>query len=124
MSLSILVARILALAYLSVGIGILSCNIKLTDLISDFQSSPALTYLSGLFATIIGMLLIHQHNIWVKDWRVLITIIGWIALAKGIMLITIPQSITWFKGWYKNTRAWGLVILAMGLLFGYFGYIY
>ena len=61
--------------------------------------------------------------IWAKDWTVLITIIGWVSLLKGIILIAFPQSISSFKGIYKNTRLWGIFMIAIGLLFGYFGFI-
>jgi len=69
------------------------------------------------------MLLVGHHNIWVKDWRVLITLIGWIAVIKGVLLIAFPQLISLFKGWYKNTRAWGILIIVLGLLFGYLGFV-
>ena len=123
MELSVLVARMLSLVYISAGIAALSGKMDFRKVVEDFERSPGLTYMSGFMALIFGVLLVHYHNLWVKDWTVLITIIGWIALLKGIMLIAFPQSIAAFKGWYKNTRAWGIFMLALGLLFGYFGFI-
>jgi hypothetical protein len=39
------------------------------------------------------------------------------------MLIGFPKYLSLFKPWYKQTQAWGMFMLAMGVLFGYFGFI-
>ncbi len=123
MELSFLVAKILALTYVTAGIAALSGKITFSKIVEDFEKSQGLTFISGFITLIIGMLLVTYHNIWVKDWTVLITIIAWISLLKGIMLIIFPQSISSFKGWYKNTRIWGIFMIIVGLLFGYFGFV-
>ena len=123
MELPVLVARMLALVYISAGIAALSGNIDFRKIVEDYSSSQGLTFISGFMALIFGVLLVHYHNIWVKDWIVIITIIGWMSLFKGIMLIAFPQSISYFKNWYKNTRVWGIFMIVLGLVFGYFGFI-
>ena len=123
MELSILVARMISLIYLSVAVGILIGKLKLDEMVESFEKSPGLIYLSGIFTLIIGMLLVTYHNIWVKDWIVLVTIIGWLTLIKGVLLIVFPQYLSLFKSWYKNIRVWAVVIIILGLLFGYFGFI-
>ena len=123
MELSILVARILALTYIAAGIAALSGKINFNKIVEDFEKSQGLTFLAGFITLIIGMLLVQYHNIWVKNWTVLITIIGWMSLLKGIMLIAFPRFISSFKGWYKNTRIWGIFMIVLVILFGYFGFI-
>lgn len=119
MELSILVAKILALVYISAGVGALRGTITFGKIVQDFEKSPALTYMTGFIALVMGALLVNYHNIWVKDWTVLITIVAWAALIKGVFLIAFPGYISAFKGWYKNTKAWGVFMLALGVLFGY-----
>ncbi|MCF7874824.1 MAG: hypothetical protein K9L87_03705 [Candidatus Omnitrophica bacterium] len=123
MELSILVARILALIYLSAGIAVFCGRITFAKIIEDFKNSQGLTYISGFMALVLGVILVTYHNIWVKNWTVLITIVAWISLFKGIMLIIFPQSISSFKNVYKNNRLWGIVMVALGLLFSYFGFL-
>jgi len=123
MELSVFVAQVAALIYLSVGIAALSSRIHFGKLIESFEQSQGLTYVTGFVTIVIGMLLVKYHNIWVKDWTVLITIIGWAAIIKGVMFIAFPQSIFFFKPMFKNTQAWGLPLIALGLLFGYFGFV-
>ncbi len=123
MELSIFVAKIIAIVYLSAGIGAVSKQSSFKKMIEGFEKSPVNTYMAGLLAVIVGMLLVEYHNIWVKDWTVLITIIGWAALLKGILFIAFPKIISYFKGLYEYTVLWGVVLLAIGLLFGYFGFV-
>ena len=123
MELSFLVAKIIAILYISAGIAALSGKITFSKIVEDFEKSQGLTFISGFITLIIGMLLVTYHNIWVKNWTVLITIIGWVSLLKGVMLIAFPQSISSFKRWYKNTRIWGIFMIIVGLLFGYFGFL-
>jgi hypothetical protein len=120
MELSIVIARILALTYLAAGAAAVAGKLRYETMVAEFERSPALTYVSGFFTLVCGVLLVSYHNIWAGDWRVLVTIVGWMSLLKGVMLIGCPQYLKFFKGWYKNTRAWGLLMLALGALFGYF----
>ena len=120
---SILVAKILALTYISAGIAALSGKLSFSKMIEEYERSSALAFVTGFIALTLGMLLVEYHNVWVPNWPVLITFIGWGMLLKGIMLIAFPQCILFFKGWCQNTRAWGIVMIALGLLFGYFGFV-
>lgn len=124
MELSIFVAKILALIYLAVGLGSFSGQISFKKVMSSFENSEGLTLIVGYFAVLVGMLLVEYHNIWVKDWTVLVTIVGWAALIKGVMYIAFPrQMFTMAKGMVKNEQSWSVLIFAIGLLFGYFGFI-
>jgi hypothetical protein len=123
MELSILVARILALTYISTGIAVLSGKIDFHKMMEDFEKSAGLTYVSGFFTLVVGMILVTYHNIWPRDWRIIVTIVGWLTLFKGIRFIAFPQSVKLFKGLFTNTKAWGVMLMGLGLLFGYFGFI-
>ena len=124
MELSIFVAKVMAVIMLSVGVGAFTGNISFKNVMSSFEKSEGLTLIVGYFAVLIGMLLVEYHNIWVKDWTVLITIVGWGALIKGIMYIASPQTILGMgKGMVKNEKNWGIFVILIGLVFGYFGFI-
>ena len=123
MDLSVVVARILALVYISAGISALRGRPTFSGMVEDFEKSPALTYVTGFMTLVLGTLLVSYHNVWVKDWTVLITIVGWMSLFKGVMLIAFPGYLSLFKTWYRNGRIWGGFMIALGLLFGYFGFV-
>lgn len=123
MEISMIAAKVLSLTYLAAGIAALSGKLVFSKLVEDFEKSPGLTFVTGFVTLMIGVLLVEYHNTWVKNWPVLITLIGWTALLKGMMLIAFPQSISLFRNWYKHTRPWGILMIGMGLLLGCFGFI-
>jgi hypothetical protein len=94
----------------------------MSDFVIEFEKSPALTFVSGCVAIILGMILVTYHNIWVGNWRVIITIISWIMLVGGVSVVIIPKSLFFMKGLIKDNRLWGLFMLIFGMLIGYFGF--
>ncbi|MCX5794799.1 MAG: hypothetical protein NTY77_04830 [Elusimicrobia bacterium] len=88
--------------------------------------NAALTYLLGLLALVIGSLIVHYHDIWVGDWPVLITVLGWIAVVKGIMIIAFPNAMQRLTRRLLAGAAPRIVpyfALSLGLLFGYLGFV-
>ncbi len=122
--LSILMARIVALIYIPIGIGLLTGQIKAKAMIKSYKDSAAFTLFVGIFAVIAGLLLVHYHNLWVKDWQVLITLIGWIAVIEGVLFIAFPKTLlSYSERMSKNMTFWNWFALGFGLLFGYFGFL-
>ena len=48
--------------------------------------------LTSLLAIIIGLLNILVHNIWEFSWKLIITLLGWISLTKGIIRFSFPRA--------------------------------
>ena len=114
-------AKIVAVIYLAGGIGVLLKKINFKNIAEDLENSPALAFISGSLGVIIGMVLVEYHNIWVKNWTVLITIISWMLLAGGFAVIAFPKSLSYYSRFYKQSPVWGIIMICVGLLFGYFG---
>lgn len=123
MEFSILVARILAVTYLCAAIGIFSGRVSIEDIMKDYERSPGLMYLSGFITLVIGMILVTYHNRWDGGWPVVVTVVGWLTLLKGVMLMAFPKAWLLFKKSYTNTKLWSIPLLCLGLLFAYFGFV-
>jgi len=52
---------------------------------------PAVPLVGGLYALLMGLLVVILHNVWVQDARVLVTLVGWLAVATGVTLLTAPE---------------------------------
>lgn len=106
MNKSIFLARVIGLYYIITGLFMLVAYRQIDTITSSFVSQPALIILVGALTLIIGLLLVVSHNLWVKDWRVLITIIAWLTLIMGIIrlfcyayLPTFSEGIIAHKGY-------------------------
>ena len=54
--------------------------------------SPTLIYFSGLLSLSRGIAMLNVHRAWTSDWRVIITILGWLLVIGGIIRIVLPQT--------------------------------
>lgn len=125
MTLSVLVAKIIAIIYLSVAAGLIfSRDYYKKELIKIIENSGAM-YVGAFIAIVFGFLIIQYHNIWESNWTVLITIIGWLSLIKGILIMAFPKLLNMVKPLYKNGNPTILMVicLILGAVFGYFGFI-
>ena len=92
MNSSILLARIIGPTFLIIGIGVLLNPAYYGTMIKNFVKDAELYYFSGALALVTGISILLFHNIWVADWRVVITLIGWMSLAKGVGRIMFPTK--------------------------------
>jgi len=119
--------QFIGLIYLAVGLGILLNPRYYKQMFADFKTSIAVMYLGGIFAFAIGFLLITFHNIWVKDISVIITIVGWMALLKGISILVLPKLMMKTMDIFINEKTNILMIMAgfviiLGTLFAWLGF--
>ena len=112
--------------YLSAALGAIFSSDHYRRVLDDLFKNAALTYFVGFTAVIFGFLIVNYHNIWVKDWPVLITLLGWLALIKGVLLIAFPSFVQSyskpiFEG--RGLQCFPYLAAFVGLLFGYFGFV-
>lgn len=81
---------------------------------------PAITYLNGIILFVTGLSIIRIHNIWTSDWRIVITLLGWGAVAGGAFRIFFPAA----KQGGQNIFTYAIiaVLLLIGLFLSYKGY--
>jgi hypothetical protein len=126
MNTSILIARILAIIYLAVSVGILINWKYYQKAFQEVMQNSGFVLISGFIASALGMAIISYHNVWSDDWTSSITIIGWIALLKGIWLLVSPRELSRYTMFVEaKFSRWVLltVTLGLGLVFGWFGFM-
>ena len=84
--------------YLIIIFLILSFNpTRIKQIFNDLKDEKFLILASSI-AIVIGLLNILFHNIWEANWKVIITLIGWIALYVGLSLFIFPkQTVAFLK---------------------------
>jgi len=118
--------QFIGIIYLAVGIGIIINPDFYKKMIIHFMENPSVIYLGGLVSLAIGFLLVSFHNNWSRDWSVIITIIGWAALIKGLFLITLPKVCiklcNSFKEMKKLLPVWSTIVIILGVLLCWLGF--
>lgn len=115
---SVFLAQVLGPAFIIAGLGTL-LNLKHTlSAAKDFIKNPGLL-LAGEYAELIaGLLLVMSHNVWVADWPVIITILGWAMVIEAVVLLVIsPDSLRKTAGRFMTPRA-GIIKAVLSILLG------
>lgn len=59
----------------------------------EMTDNKAFVISTGYITLLMGLVTVILHNVWVYDWRVAITLLGWSTLLKGIGKIGFPELI-------------------------------
>ena len=118
--------QVFSIAYISIGIGFLINSDFYKKLFEDFAERTSMLYFGGMFALVIGYLIVAFHNTWTKDFSVIITVVGWISLAKGILILVWPKlMIAITKAILKSKNFLKIEVIAIiiiGLFFSFLGF--
>jgi len=84
----------------------------------EFARDDKFLILFSVIAIILGLLSVIAHNVWVADWRLIITLFGWFTLIKGITQFAFPGfAINWMEKvdfrWFQFLL---ILLLAVGVL--------
>lgn len=126
MEISYLLARVLGVLFIVIA-GAMLINQKFyMSVWQDVSKYPISLVLSGFISLICGLLIINVHNIWITNWRGLITLMGWMFAVGGACRLIIPEII--LKIWQKMmVYEWTIsiiagIILLIGIYLGYVGF--
>jgi hypothetical protein len=123
---SLFLARLIGPVVLAVAIGVLANGAIYRGLSEEFVRSPALIYITGILGMSVGVAILLNHNVWAADWRVLITIFGWLAAIGGAQRIIWPQAteaaVRWFLANPTSLVVAGVIWLVIGAALCFYGY--
>lgn len=116
---TVVLARILGGYMLVMGIGMLIHRRMALDLLERLRSDLPLTYIMAVFALLFGLVIVSIHNAWSGPVAIVITVIGWLAVAEGAAIVVLRQRYMAFvlplvrPAWAQ--RAWGAGTVLLGL---------
>ncbi|MCX6718531.1 MAG: hypothetical protein NTY81_02950 [Candidatus Staskawiczbacteria bacterium] len=117
-------AEIWGISIVVVALALLLKESYLKRLFASMQNEDNL-FFWGFVTFIIGIAMVLAHNIWVKDWQVIITIFGWASLLKGLYILFLPKlTIFWIKKLENSPFIPFALFIAIfiGLVITYFGF--
>ncbi|WP_431324836.1 hypothetical protein [Rhizobium sp. YTU87027] len=114
---SLFLARLLGPTFVAVWLGMLINLGMYETMIAEALHFGILFYLSGVLSLLAGLTIVNLHNRWQVDWRVIITLLGWLMTIGGILRIAVPQvAIAAGSTIYSGRAATMLVALFIGTL--------
>ncbi len=53
--------------------------------------TPPITFQAGTMLFVAGLAIVRAHNSWQRDWTMVVTLVGWVALVLGAFRIFFPE---------------------------------
>ena len=123
---SLFLSRLLGPTFVAIALGMLINLGMYESMIAEALHPGILFYLSGLLSLLAGLAIVNLHNTWCMDWRVIITVLGWLMTIGGIVRIVLPQvAITIGSTIYSgraSTIVAALIVGALGAFLSVKGY--
>jgi hypothetical protein len=126
MQTSIFLAQLIGPLFLVMGLGMLLNRDGYREMAEEFLDSRALIYLAGLLALVPGITIVLFHNVWVFDWRLIITLFGWLAVIGGVFRLVFPDRVSEIGARFLESPTTltvaGIVVIALGAILSFYGY--
>jgi len=117
---SILFAKFIGPYIMVIGIGLLFNSKAFQKIMEDFSKNSALVYLAGLITFVAGLFVTLFHNLWVLDWRIVITLFGWSIFIKGAWLIISPDTSAKMAASFAKNHKLVIILWVIMLAIGVF----
>jgi hypothetical protein len=125
---SLFLARLIGPVMLVIGVSVFANQRGFRDMSEEFLASRPLLFLSGMLMTPAGLAIVLTHNIWTLDWRVLITLLGWLMAVGGALRIFAPKYLLQTgRAALKRPRftpVAAAIWIVIGLALCFFGYLH
>lgn len=98
------------------GLWMLLYSDNLIKIWSGIRNSPAIFYMGCLFHFLVGLVMLSQYDLWTGDGYVLVTLLGWALVLRGVLGLYAPQFM--IKLMLSNnsfTKVMGIIPLVWGL---------
>ena len=121
------IARLMGPVLSAIGLGMLSNQAVYQQMAGQFLAGYPFIYFSGILALVAGLAILNAHNFWTRDWRSLITAMGWFLTVVGVFRIFAPQLVPFVAGSFMTQSGFflvaGVIFLALGGFITFKGYM-
>jgi hypothetical protein len=123
---AILIARLIGPLFAALGLGLLLNATFYAAAVGEGAHSPVLIAIAGMATLVAGIAILNAYRAWTADWRVLVTVIGWIFIIAGLIRLILPTlAETLAPAVYSGPAALmvaGVVVLIVGGILSFEGY--
>lgn len=128
MQTSIFIARLIGPVMMTAGLAVVLNRQSFQAMAEEFLASRALMFLGGFITMPAGLAIVLTHNVWTADWRVIITLFGWLLTIAGAIRIVAPPFLIAGGRAFVRHPTMGLVAggiwVAIGAVFCLLGYLH
>lgn len=117
MELSLFLAKVIGPVLMLVALS-LALNRSNLDLLFDTYRGSAAVFITGVVELFLGMAMVVGHNVWTFDFRIVLTLIGWILLLRGVGRTFFPSRVASLLEKFRTARPAVAPLLGAAFLTG------
>ena len=103
MSCTVFLGKLLGLYAILVALSMFAHKQTMVTAATTIFHDPGFLVIYGIIALSVGLAIVIGHNIWSKSaLAIVITILGWLSLIKGLLLLFLPPDA--FAGYIQMTH--------------------
>ena len=116
-------ARIFGPLLLIVGLWCLFYRHKAHEAAKGLAGNSSLMYMHGIINLIVGLTIVNMFNHWVWDLTLLVTLLGWFMIVRGVFALYWPNALVNCQlGTEKCITVWGIIWIVWGFFLTWLGY--
>lgn len=125
MELSIFLARVIGLYLLIVGEIFLFRGNSIKKTLKEMTQSKGLLAFSGALSLLAGLAIVIGHPVYEWSWRVIITLIGYLAIFQGVTRLAFTNEMQSFVSMVMHRYLWVVILtlFLLGAILCYAGFI-
>jgi hypothetical protein len=121
----VFMARLIGPLFVLLGIGMLVNSTLYADMIGQAVLVPVVIVLSGMLTFGAGVAMLNGYRAWTADWRIIITILGWLFVIAGFIRVVLPvvaaaTALSVYSA--GGVLIAGIIVLVVGAYLSFEGY--
>lgn len=123
---TLIIAQVLGIVFVVLGLSMFFNKKNTISVMEELVRSKSFMWIGGFMALIMGVVIIEINNAGSSRLHLLVSIIGWLALIKGIFLLLFPNMAASFYEKVNKSSAFvlaGLIAFVLGLILLYKGFM-
>lgn len=92
MSLTDYLALMFGVYLIAAGIGLFQEGKAYAAMLTEFKENAALGYFAGVIVFVMGLVLVRVHNEWGSVVACVVSLVGWVCLAEGVLLLAFRRQ--------------------------------
>ncbi len=96
---ALIIERIISSFLIITGLSYWFYSLVWKDLVKELLTKQTWLMIWSLLFLPWGLVVVFGHNLWVANWTVIITVIGWLITTKCVLYLLVP-------GWSNFVKQW------------------
>ena len=123
---TLFLAQLIGPVMLAVGAGIFFSRDYYMKVYRHLENETLAVFVSGITALVIGIVMVMSHNVWSSLITYIISLVGWLSIAKGLLLIITPKTVSKMGDAFAKSPSMftfaGLLYTILGVYVSYMAY--